>query len=390
MDTPISNTAQIAPEEPVTWEIAEQWRTAWRSIRWIAGGLIAVLFLMAFGQIYLFYQMFADIHAALGAAFLLAAAGLFGWLIGVPLWRFFQAPAIAVPPDVDLKAKAPSRPAVLARLQYDENYLKRLVNNPALGDKKPDALQALEEIRSLKRSAKEKEIDALAGALSDFERDRMAPVLSDIDKRVDAYIHRESVAVGAATAVSMNGSIDAFIVLWRNVNMIARISHLYYGRPSLRLSMMIVRDVAVAVILSRALDDVTDAAGDALGGMVSRLGGMIVGPVMDGSVNALMTLKLGYVAKQRCRSFDVWNEARAARVTKDAFEQVRRESASVINDLAKICGGVAGSAADAAGAAAGVAADAAGKVLAAPKSAWALVQSTFARKTPASSEPATD
>ena len=164
--------------------------------------------------------------------------------------------------------------------------------------------------------------------------------------------------------------------------------------------MMILRDVMTAVLLSRALDDVTDAAGEALGGLVTRLGGLVVGPMIDGSVNALMTTKLGYLAKKRCRSFDVWNEAKAQRATRDVLEQVKKESASLINDVIKAssgfigaatnaAGGVVGAAGDAVGAAAGIAVDAAGKVMKAPKSAWSIVQDAFVKR-PGTAKPSNE
>ncbi|MEL7487634.1 MAG: hypothetical protein AAGJ87_10520, partial [Pseudomonadota bacterium] len=110
---------------------------------------------------------------------------------------------------------------------------------------------------------------------------------------------------------------------------------------------------------------------------ITKLGGMVVGPVMDGSINALVTLKLGYLAKKRCRSFEVWSERKSQQATLEVFDRVRRESAGLVSDLVKVCGGAVGGVA---GAAADAAVNAADMVLSAPKSAWSLVQGTFAKK----------
>ena len=365
-----------ANEAGQTWEIAEQWRLAWGTLKWSVAGLILVAGLLAAGQVFLFHQMFSAINPALGLAFIAVVAALFVWLIGLPLKRFFFAPVIARPPDVDLADAAVSPADIRRRIAYDASYLKGMAANPALGDKQVDAARAREDLLAIKKAGGE----GLAARLATFEQERIAILLVDLDKQVDEYIHKEALMVGSATAISMNGAVDAFVVLWRNVNMVARVSRLYYGRPSLRLSVMIMRDVMVAVLLSRALDDVTDAAGEALGGVVSKIGGRVLGPMMDGSVNALMTMKLGYVAKRRCRSFDVWSRASARRVTMEVFEQVKKESSSLIAELVKISGGVLDVAGNVVGAATDVASGAAGKVLAAPKSAWSLVQNTFVRK----------
>ncbi|NNE42119.1 MAG: DUF697 domain-containing protein [Marinicaulis sp.] len=353
------------------WELAYQWRVLWRGLKWTAGGLIAFAALLVVGQIYLFHQLFTDIHPMLGWGFVALVTALFAWLVAWPLFKFFHMPTIAHPPDVDLSSPSVNAADLKERVEFDRAYLKTIIDNPALSARRDAAVSAAAALDAMVAAG-----GSFAPALADFERERIAPLLTDLDKQIDDYIHKEALAVGSATAVSMNGSIDAFIVLWRNINMISRISRLYYGRPSMRLSLMILRDVMVAVLLSRALDDVTDAAGDAIGRVVSRLGGVVIGPLMDGSVNALMTLKLGYLAKRRCRSFDVWSKASARQAAADVFEQVKRESTNLTGELVKMTSGVLSSAGRAAGAVAG-------KVAAAPKSAWGLVQDAFVRKPPA-------
>ena len=369
METEPSPPPTPEPVNP-TWEIAYQWRLLWRGLKWTVVGAVAFLALMAVGQIYLFHQIFSDVHPFLGWAFIAAITGFGGWLIGVPLWRFFRTPEIAHPPDVDLQATIVSAENLMERFDFDDAYLKNITNNSALAARHEAARLARKDLAVLRLEPSE----GLAQKLGAFERERIAPLLDELDKQIDDYIHKEALTVGSATAISMNGSIDAFVVLWRNVNMISRIARLYYGRPSLRLSAMIIRDVMFAVLISRAMDDIADAAGDALGRVVSRLGGAIIGPLMDGSVNALMTLKLGYLAKKRCRSFDVWSKASASRAALDVFERVKRESAGLTGELVKATSGIVNAAGRAA-------TDAAGKIVAAPKSAWGMMQDVFVKKT---------
>ena len=186
---------------------------------------------------------------------------------------------------------------------------------------------------------------------------------------MDSLIHAEAVGVGIATAVSMNGTVDAFIVLWRNANLVARISRIYFGRPHLMGSLRILRDVAAIVVVSRALEDVTDITGDVIGGLLGKMGGLVAGPVMDGGVNAMMTLKLGYLAKRRCRSFKGWSAKQAKSISAEALKDVKEESGSVVTDLLKGVGGLTSHAARATE-----------KALAGSKSAWGLVQSWFGGK----------
>ena len=81
----MTNAAPSAPNETDRWEIADQWRQAWRGLKWTAAGLITIAALMAVGQIYLFQQLFSEIHPALGWGFVISATGLAARFVGWPL-----------------------------------------------------------------------------------------------------------------------------------------------------------------------------------------------------------------------------------------------------------------------------------------------------------------
>lgn len=354
-----------APEE--RWEIARQWRVAWRGLKWAAFGGLILTALLVVGQVYTFHQLFSGVHPWLGNAFVILLTAVFAWFVVVPLARAARLPAIARPPDVDLESASIDAAHLDARFAFDRLYLKSLRANPALAHER----EAIDAARAaLAVMAKEGgDLAARAQALARFEQERIEPLLAPVDRAVERYIHAEASAVGAATAISMNGSIDAFIVLWRNANMVARVARFYYGRPSLRTSLRVLRDVAGSVVLSRALDDVTDMAGEALSGVLGKLGGMVAGPLMDGSVNALVTLKVGYLAKRRCRGFEAWSPKRSANAVTEVFALLQAESANVAADLVKRCG-----------TAAGAAVSAGGKVMSAPRSAWSKVQALVTGK----------
>lgn len=379
---PVPDLETLAHEE--RWEISAQWKAAWGRIKWVASGLIIVLGLLVVGQVFQFHQMFAAIHPAAGWAFTVATFSAIGWFVGRPLVSFLHTPRIAQAPNVDLRSKEIRWDDLVHRADYDLTYLKGMGRNPELADQADEIQRVRTDLTTIRNRMEKhkgsKSPTDFARELADFERDRIAALLKSLDAKVDSYVHKESLAVGAATAVSLNGSIDAFIVLWRNINMVSRISRLYYGRPSLRLTFFILRDVMGAVLLSRALDDITDAAGEALGGLIGKLGGMVAGPMMDGSVNALVTSKIGQLAKRRCRSFDVWSEATATRMTREVYEQVKKESSGLVGELVKVSGGFINATTSVTGAVVDGAVNVAGKVVSAPKSAWSVIQDTFVRK----------
>jgi putative membrane protein len=352
------------------WELARQWAVAWKALKWSVNAFILIGFLMVIGQGFLFYRMFADIHPALGIGFVIVLAILLFMLVGRPLMSFFSTPVMARPPLV--KGEKPTLFDLKARVAFDRKYLKALSRNPELKDARPaiaDDLLALNRLAARVKQASEADCTALAGEIARFQAERIEARLAAIDVKVDRLIRAEAVGVGVATATSLNGTVDAFIVLWRAANLISRIARAYFGRPNLRGSLLILRDVAAIVVISRAADDISEMTGDVVGGLLGRMGGLVAGPVMDGAINATMTLKLGYLAKRRCRSFEAWTEEKANSLYAEAMSRVRRDAGAVITDLLKRVGGLSAKAASAAQA-----------TMRGTKNSWATVRSWFGRQ----------
>ena len=187
-----SDPDQSEPQE--RWEIADQWRQGWRALKWGFTGLVTIGTLVVVGQVFLFYQMFSEIHWLLGWAFAAAFTGLCFFFIALPLMRFLRSPAIAEPPKVDLSADDISADDIARRIAYDAQYLKGMARNPALIAKQAEILNVQEELRLLKVRAASTDIETSPGdddpsnhtrrrnvaakELGNLERDRIAPLLS--------------------------------------------------------------------------------------------------------------------------------------------------------------------------------------------------------------------
>ncbi len=357
------------------WELAAQWAQGWRVVKWSVSALVVAAFLVVIGQGFLFYRLFDDVHPVLGYAYVLILAGLLVALVGRPIAGFLSMPVAARPPSILIDARAPRPEALAARIRYDIRYLQMLQANPLTHSERPAIAQGIARARDLlgrAGSATAPQALALSAELEVFERTQIEALLAPLDKRAEAIIHSEAVGVGVATALSMNGTLDAFIVLWRNANLIARVSRIYFGRPHLMGSLRILRDVAAIVVAARALEDVSEITGDIIGGLLGHMGGLIAGPVMDGGINAMMTLKLGYLAKRRCRSFKGWSAGQASAISAEALKEVKEESGSVIGDLLKRLGGLTSHATRATE-----------RVMAGSRGAWDLIRSWFGGGKPA-------
>ena len=345
--------APLPAEKPAQqWELAAQWAQGWRVVKVAASVLIVIAFLMVVGQGYLFYRLFDDLHPIAGLVYILVLTAALAWLVARPIAAFLSMPVAAKPPDILIDPKAPDPKAIAARLTYDVRYLKMLAANPEVQAEAAAIQDSIAKGKALAaRAARATPEEALTLSLDlqTFERVHIESLLAPLDKRVNQIIHA-----------------DAFIVLWRNANLVARVSRIYFGRPPLMGSLRILRDVAAIVVAARALEDVTDITGDVVGSLLGRMGGLIAGPVMDGGINAMMTLKLGYLAKRRCRSFKGWTAGQAAAISEGALQEVKAESGSVITDLLKRVGGLTTHATRATE-----------RVLAGSRSTWDLIRSWF-------------
>jgi hypothetical protein len=315
-------------------------RALFRFARYVSFGLIGLMVVFLAFRVAEVHGFCADIHPWLGVGFLLVFFVLLFWLVGLPLYRFLRVPTTLKPPPLPPMAERTGKD--LARhLGFVESYLAALPKNPEWEGVPAEVEAAIGRCHALRSEAAHADRDAVA-ALSDrvrqLERETVERLLEPLDRKVRDVIRQEAVGVGIATAVSWNGTIDAFIVLWRNCNLVSRIARIYYGRPGVRGTLSILRDVSAATITSAYLQDLTEAAGGALGGLFGKTVGALGGPLLDGAVNGVVTLRIGYMAKARCRAFNAWNDVGRAEAARGALKEAAGLSKDVVTEILKTVG----------------------------------------------------
>jgi len=92
------------------------------------------------------------------------------------------------------------------------------------------------------------------------------------------------------------------ITLGRNIDLIARLADLYYGRPGLLGTLKVGRDVLGTAAMAGALEYVSDNVTSALSEVTGSWSARILGPLGQGLVNGVVTLRIGAAARMRCRS----------------------------------------------------------------------------------------
>ncbi len=286
------------------------------------------------------YSLIDGFSPVLAWAFLGLVLFLVFRLIGVPVYRFVRMPVVIRAPRAPANDADWEMSHCRERIEYLRGYLKTLRRNPglphsiALIHAAEDTASAIED--HWRESGDPK---AARAEIASFEAEKVTPLLEPLDREVDHLIRAEALSVGAATALSPNGTLDAFIVLWRNGNLVSRIANIYYGRPGVRGSLAVLRDVSGAALLASYLEGLSDAAGGLIGGMLGSVAGVLAGPLVDGGINAVATLRIGYLAKERCRSFKGWDEATKKTALSAALAAAKDRSQEVIAGIGKAAGG---------------------------------------------------
>ena len=179
--------------------------------------------------------------------------------------------------------------------RYVERYADRLLGNvrlaewPGLGDLR--AARAMGDSAALERS--------------------MEKAITQLDRIANQTISRHAAAVFVATGVSQSGRLDIGIVLSTQVRMIKEVAEIYYQRPRPREFWSLYSNVGGSAFLAGEIQDSEVLAvlgapvSAALSGFVPVSGtgpliSLLVHSLLDGSANALLTLRVGVLARKHC------------------------------------------------------------------------------------------
>ncbi|MBD3160629.1 MAG: DUF697 domain-containing protein [Candidatus Eisenbacteria bacterium] len=251
-------------------------------------GILALIGLA--GSALFLYREAAAVHPILG----IAVAALFGLgivlLLIVPLVRVARLPGALVRPKETTGPKWE---------RYVDRYAARLLGNRTLraGDYDPGQLET-----ALRSS-------------SDPDRRRLAAeterAVAHLDRAARDAIIRHAAAVFTATAVSQSGRLDTAVVLSAQFRMIREVAEIYYQRPRPREMLSLYANVGAAGFIAGEIQDSEILA--VLGAPVSAsltglipVGGadplvtLLVNSLLDGSANALLTLRVGALARRSC------------------------------------------------------------------------------------------
>jgi len=304
-------------------------RRLFRFARYVTAASIVIVLLLAAREVADLYRVAYAVHPAFGVAFLIVLAAVVVRFLGVPVVRFLRVPVAIRPPRLPEEPGDWTPTHVAARRGFLARYLAGLAENPALGEHGEAARAAARDVSEV----------ADAAAIVRFEQERVDPLLVPLDREADRLIRAEALSVGVMTALSPSGALDAFLVLWRNANLVSRLANLYHGKPGVRGSLLVLGDVSSAALVATYMEGVSEAVGGFLRGVFGSVLGVVAGPVVDGSVNAITTLRIGYVARARCRSYRAWTEVSRREALAAALAAAKDRSKEVLAEIVARAGG---------------------------------------------------
>src|SRR6266404_7495554 len=164
-------------------------------------------------------------------------------------------------------------------------------------------------------------LQTLRSRLSNNPRTRELPLGTDaeveaaivyLSKEADLVVRRTASTVFLSTALMQNGRLDGLIVLFTQIQMIARIARIYVQRPSPRELLRLYANVGGTAFVASGLESLdlgemvaplAVSVVPALKGGIPGLSGisaLLVKCVSNGAANAFLTLRVGEVARRYC------------------------------------------------------------------------------------------
>lgn len=235
--------------------------------------VLMVFILIIINQLVAFYNNLATIHSILAIAATAFIGIILAVMIATPFVLIAKLPAPLPFPDSNTDIE-----------KYKKLFKEKLAKHPVAKEYKlnpeiPQELQLIDE---------------------------------KLKEKADKIIFETASAVFISTAISQNGKLDAFTVLAAQVRLVWKVSHVYWQRPSLRNLQQLYTNVAINAMaatgieqidLSQQIQPIVNAMIKSPGKHIPIVGNaahIITDSILEGTVNAFLTLRVGVLTKNYC------------------------------------------------------------------------------------------
>jgi hypothetical protein len=285
---------------------------------WVPLGLAALIFLLItiIGNVLVIGSKLGTYHPVVERVFYVGLALVLVWLIATPLVGVLSAPVLDLEDVVAGKSKANYK--TLRRIS------RQLIRSESL---------------SVEQRAE------LAGAVG-LGSDLCQPLATAINAQKGSatqIIRNHAVLVFVSTAVSQNGRLDAVTILATNFRLVRTLVGHFGYRPPLKSLIKIYAEIFLVALVADELDDLDlEGVFSLLGlGVLGAIPGisLVANSVLDGTINALLTLRVGFVT-QKCL-LNAGCVLTRTEIRKEANREARQELKGVWRDAAPILPGLA-------------------------------------------------
>ncbi len=278
---------------PMLGALLTSFRRALRRVLILAALLAFVFVALQWLQLHL---LLAALHPALAWS----ASGVFAGgvtLAGVWMsWRWRRLPRVLRPPELPETASEWSPAQREAFLRFVQSALARLEQHPRLPAEVHAKLPGLGETLASAPSVTDSE------ELVQRVEEGFDAALAPLDELASKEIWRAARDVALLTALTPSALLDVGVTLVRNAELVVRVAQIYDGRPGIRGSLRVMRDVLTAALTAGVAERVAEGAGELAADAFGSVGARLIGPAGQGLANGLITLRLGRAAQRRCRS----------------------------------------------------------------------------------------
>lgn len=246
---------------------------------YVAFTLMILFIVFAVNQTAALYTLAKGIHPYLGYLSLILVGTAFALIIMVPLAGLFSL------------RKRPEMP------------------------KSPDDPKFDEYVMMLKGRLKQNPYLLSQGFVFDEELEPKMEViraLSLLDLEASKLIKKGASSVFLTTAISQNGALDSVFVISSLIRMIWDVSHIYNQRPGIREVTYLYGNIFATVLMARSVEDldlmdeqlepvIASILGGSLGSLIPGtvyVTNLLINSITEGSVNALLCLRVGAMAKR--------------------------------------------------------------------------------------------
>ena len=232
-----------------------------------AAFIVIVFAVFVFNQTVAIVQSARSLNMMFGTGLMWALIFTYIFILATPLVLWFRLPKRMLPPSCTEGA---------AYDHFLADFRKGLLRNPRLSGY---PLASPEEMHS---------------------------AVQVLDKQADEVVTSAASAVFLSTAVLQSGRLDVLVVFAAQTRLIWKVAHVYYQRPSLRDFLRLYANVASTALVAAGIEDidVDVLVGTIFGSSVAAIPGMhlLASSVLSGSANAFLTLRVGMITKEYCRS----------------------------------------------------------------------------------------